>query len=555
MRKKIVRLVFHSSCKLNLNIGFRMLTTGIVVLGLIFGLGANRNSSAEEDEYDKIILDALNDIEKVSEELRNEIINAEKPSEGSEGKPAENQTFLPAPQNTPEIISEFPGDLITQGNMIELLEVERIPVRDLLTAMAARTAKGIEIIGEVNQDVTLSLKNVDVKDAVVIIVESANLAFKEENGSMKVMTKETFELREGHSFVSVQQTKTIKLAYVDAAKVIGSLEKIKNPSGKVFFNESSKTLTLLDSPKMIEAMMEYVQRVDVKVESRTFVIAHRKVDMLGEELSALLTKDVGVINVDTSANSVIVTDAAEKMTEIQKFINAWDQADSAVELRIRILQVMLNDENRMGIDWEAIVVDFQKKPFPGFMYESPSSSENYLNLGTLTEEDYQVLLDALDTVGVVNTVSPLQTQRLSPGNSHTIALRADQLSAMGGEDIASESDPEIDFAVRANFVTKEKGKRFVQLDIEPKLYSGTGTLVVPTDSESPKVTRVEFPLDQTLVVGGLFKDVMVESTRKIPFLGDLPIFGFAFRNQGESLQRTEVIIFITPADAGEASKS
>jgi len=48
------------------------------------------------------------------------------------------------------------------------------------------------------------------------------------------------------------------------------------------------------------------------------------------------------------------------------------------------------------------------------------------------------------------------------------------------------------------------------------------------------------------VIGGLFKDIMMESTRKIPLLGDLPLLGFAFRNKAQQIRRTEIIIFLRP---------
>ena len=49
----------------------------------------------------------------------------------------------------------------------------------------------------------------------------------------------------------------------------------------------------------------------------------------------------------------------------------------------------------------------------------------------------------------------------------------------------------------------------------------------------------------TVIVGHLFKKVMVESTWKIPLLGDLPLLGFVFRNQGQKQRQSEVITFLT----------
>ena len=43
-----------------------------------------------------------------------------------------------------------------------------------------------------------------------------------------------------------------------------------------------------------------------------------------------------------------------------------DQPKVAVMVETKTLQIILNDEHRDGIDWEAIVSDYQSLPFAGF---------------------------------------------------------------------------------------------------------------------------------------------------------------------------------------------
>ena len=63
-----------------------------------------------------------------------------------------------------------------------------------------------------------------------------------------------------------------------------------------------------------------------------------------------------------------------------------------------------------------------------------------------------------------------------------------------------------------------------------------------TDQEN-----VTVPMEngETIVIGGLFEDVMVASTWKLPLLGDLPLLGFVFRNEGEESRKAEIITFLT----------
>jgi len=51
---------------------------------------------------------------------------------------------------------------------------------------------------------------------------------------------------------------------------------------------------------------------------------------------------------------------------------------------------------------------------------------------------------------------------------------------------------------------------------------------------------------QTIVIGGLFRDVVVTSRSQIPLLGDLPLVGGLFRGTNDSTTRQEVIVLLTP---------
>ncbi|MCP4677867.1 MAG: type II secretion system secretin GspD [Deltaproteobacteria bacterium] len=51
---------------------------------------------------------------------------------------------------------------------------------------------------------------------------------------------------------------------------------------------------------------------------------------------------------------------------------------------------------------------------------------------------------------------------------------------------------------------------------------------------------------QTIVIGGLITDNEVETTQKVPVLGDIPILGFFFRHKSSLTQKRNLLIFLTP---------
>ncbi len=59
-------------------------------------------------------------------------------------------------------------------------------------------------------------------------------------------------------------------------------------------------------------------------------------------------------------------------------------------------------------------------------------------------------------------------------------------------------------------------------------------------------TQVLIPNANTLVMGGLVNDSPSSQSSKVPLLGDIPYLGYAFRSETKSLNKQNLIIFITP---------
>jgi type IV pilus assembly protein PilQ len=59
-------------------------------------------------------------------------------------------------------------------------------------------------------------------------------------------------------------------------------------------------------------------------------------------------------------------------------------------------------------------------------------------------------------------------------------------------------------------------------------------------------TEVLIPSGNTLVMGGLISDTTSKASTKVPFLGDLPGIGAAFRHESKEHRKSNLIIFITP---------
>jgi general secretion pathway protein D len=65
-------------------------------------------------------------------------------------------------------------------------------------------------------------------------------------------------------------------------------------------------------------------------------------------------------------------------------------------------------------------------------------------------------------------------------------------------------------------------------------------------------TQVLIPNSNTLVMGGFIKDNTKNIYTKVPFMGDVPVLGLAFRHESKSLDKDNLLIFITPTIVRDA---
>jgi type IV pilus assembly protein PilQ len=88
---------------------------------------------------------------------------------------------------------------------------------------------------------------------------------------------------------------------------------------------------------------------------------------------------------------------------------------------------------------------------------------------------------------------------------------------------------------------------YIRMDIHPKDSSGSlKANDIPDEFSTELATNIIVKDGQTVVIGGLFRDVVVTTRSQIPVLGDLPLVGAAFRGTSDSVTRQEVIVLLTP---------
>ncbi len=207
----------------------------------------------------------------------------------------------------------------------------------------------------------------------------------------------------------------------------------------------------------------------------------------------------------------------------ENFVEKLEPASKNIWIEVKTLQIVLNDDHPEGVDWEAIVSDYRKLMFFYSSVEMDTENAKSLSLGSVLREDYGILLEALGMVGVIRTLSERKVAVKTDVQPHVAQIYQDEETQLF-----------------LNPMIKEDG--LLKVSVKPEFIDGS---VNSFKGVSQPSAAVEMKDGATIVIGGLFEEVMIKSLGKVPLLGNLPLLGFVFRNHGEELRKAEVITFVT----------
>lgn len=86
----------------------------------------------------------------------------------------------------------------------------------------------------------------------------------------------------------------------------------------------------------------------------------------------------------------------------------------------------------------------------------------------------------------------------------------------------------------------------LEIDLEISEVKSIDPVTGPTISKQNAVTTSVVGDQQTIVIGGLITDNQVETTTKVPVLGDIPLIGVLFRKKSSLTKKRNLLIFLTP---------
>ncbi|NQT45871.1 MAG: TonB C-terminal domain-containing protein, partial [Candidatus Omnitrophica bacterium] len=306
-----------------------------------------------------------------------------------------------------------------------------------------------------------------------------------------------------------------------------------------------------------------VQKMDLLVETKVFGLNYARAEDIKAKIESVITKDLGEVQVDERTNKVIVTDLPKNMERLDEMIVAFDERSREVMIQAKIIEITLNDQYKMGIDWEGIFRGMNDLDFKGsfsLATQGTLSPGMEVSVGTLAQDrdNWTGFVQFLRKVGDVNLLSSPRVTAMNNeeakiliGSSEPYVTTTTTTPASGPTTVAEEVTF-IDVGVKLYVTPTINHDGFVTMKIKPEVSSVSNTLTtsqnntIPIVSTTQAETSVMLKDGVSIVIAGLIKDERSSTVHKMPGLGSIPILGLIFQKTVEEVEKKEIIIVLTP---------
>jgi general secretion pathway protein D len=284
---------------------------------------------------------------------------------------------------------------------------------------------------------------------------------------------------------------------------------------------------------------------------------------------------------DEVTNAVIVVTYPRNWKEVEDTIKRLDKMPRQVLIEVLAAEVTLTDDTKLGIEWAIRSGRFDAS------YSRPAGStgvipsrppENLipfggivappgLNFFTFATDKFLAALNALAAENKVNVLSSpsimtTENKKAVINVSRSVPILTGQQVPIGAT--PSTGTPSIIGTQTVEYrdagiiltVTPRIGEQgTVALDVKQEV-NDVGDPVPPTNSPEFKKREAETSVvlvnNQTLVLGGLIQNRRTVVRSGIPFLSRIPVLGYLFGSREEKIEKTELLLLITPRVVGTA---
>jgi len=496
---------------------------------------------------------------------------------------------------------------VQSGKIIKIVPLQNARTDNVHTKLATGLESAIDKI--VTRIIPLEYANSqELKSILTPLIPKGSVILSYRETNMLIVTATLSSIQKLLHIIKAVDVQSIgkkitvlPIKYADSKKLSKSLSeifaaRIKDPKLKkesdliVRFvaDERTNSIILLASKVETERVENLIKILDKKAPKgeekiRVYYLEHASAEDLVKVLQTipnteisttqqktpLLSKNIK-ITADQSTNSLIIIADKEDYPILEDVITKLDIPRAMVYIECLIMEVDVNRGLNIGTEWQAsgeldvsgagILGGFGGTGDSGYSNLNSISSNSDLpkgfsigvlgeniTIGGLTFPSIQAVIQAFETdkdVHILATPQILTT--ITVGKNVPFQTRS---AAESGTETYNSFEYK-DVGITLKITPQISKDRLVRLNIFQELTKLDSVNQSSPDRPTTLKRQIETSIivedSNTVVIGGLIDESITKTQTKVPCLGNIPLLGYAFKNESKGEEKTNLFVFLTP---------
>ncbi|NOZ09149.1 MAG: hypothetical protein GXO91_09820 [FCB group bacterium] len=260
----------------------------------------------------------------------------------------------------------------------------------------------------------------------------------------------------------------------------------------------------------------------------------------------------------TSLDHIIVTDIFANFDQIESVISRLDRRIEQINIAVKFIETKLTMDEKLGIDWTMRAE--LNAPVKTSADQTDLSSIvdlgklTNLKIATLSLPVFQGIMDLLSSDGDTRLIQEPQTTTLNNttatmnvGTTFPILVPQNSSTILSETQYSFEQE---DINITLNVTPRINENEFISIKLNAIVEALVG--MTGPNSDRPIISsrslnnQVMVKDGETLLIGGLIFDQVIDNTKKVPILGDIPFLKKLFTHKSSIAEQRELLLFVTP---------
>ena len=401
---------------------------------------------------------------------------------------------------------------------------------------------------DLSQKMSINMKDSDIKNVLMLIGELTRL-----NIVVSPAVKDTIT------------------ANLENVSVKAALDVILRPNGYSYFTHENIIIVQASDNQIIR-----------ELETVILKLKYINSEALATPLTAVLS-DQGKVQPFTPlvtsggsgggvSNIVIISDVQERIPHILRMVEELDKPIANINIAVKFIESGVDTARGSGIDWS--------KNTPIFLGGTSEPDESLLpiNLNNITiatlnplqfgaawklmqaRGESKILASPnITTLDNHEAETKITTTIYIEGSVSNMGNRSSQGSSQTGTNTGvsnynlnqiTEKDVGIDLRVTPRINDQSRITLLVNASVEALLSAAEVLTDKPRSTKRTVKTQVTVNDGDTVIIGGLIAENVIENRKYIPVLSNIPFIGKLFQSTSVDKEQRELLIFITPNIVG-----